>query len=229
MDSTENPNQEQELEEEILYQCLNCRANWDIDEVQIFESAGTKKYICPDCRSKCLPRNELNKKTGVKSINQKFRKKNFFIYIFIGALSYITYLSYQGLSTISDYNIYLSDTANIRKKINSKLTTFKKDYLTIKNKKSNARDIIAAKNRISDSTRYILTLSDEIDKIQKPDKEEIIKLYEIDKKFISNPNYENYVIYSSTFNDLKKRYNIALFESVKEIIKKRLEKIQKNK
>ncbi|MEK7433349.1 MAG: hypothetical protein AABZ74_09480 [Cyanobacteriota bacterium] len=216
-------------EEEVLYLCLECRGVWDDSGVDVFETKDIKKYICKECRGTCLPKKGLDKKTGVKSLKQNFNKSNVSVYIVLGILAYLTYLSYASIATISDYKTYLADNADLRKKINSQLVTFKKDYMIIKSNLAKEDEITDAQKRITDTKRYIRSLGVNIEKMRKPEKNEIQKLYDLETKFWKDPNYENYLSYSSVFDDLKAKYGLELFENVRSNLRKRLENMQKKR
>lgn len=221
---------EEEIQEkEVLYQCLECRGLWGIEGVETFITAGNTKYTCKECRGACLIQDDLKKRTGVKSIKQKFRKSKIGWYIFFILICYAGFWFFQSVVTINDYRNYLIENADTRKKINSKLHTFKKDHIIIKDKKASFWDKKSAELRISNSKKYILSFRDYVDKMEKPEKTEIVKLYNLEKSFWSTPTYENYLNYTTIFNELKSKYDLQYFEYVKDIVRKQLVSINKNK
>lgn len=216
-------------ENEVLYHCLECHGLWGDEGVDTFIVAGNPKHICKECRGACLVKDDLKKRTGVKSIKQKFRKSKIGWYILLLFVCYGAFWFFQNVVTINDYRNYLIETADIRKKINSKLHNFKKDHITIKNKKASFSDKRQAEYRINSTKRYILSFSEYVEKMNTPEKPEIVKLYTLEKNFWTTPTYENYLNYSSTFDDLKNRYDLEYFEYVKDIVRKKLVDINKSK
>lgn len=222
---TETP--KEEIEAENLYQCLECRGLWGIEGVETFVAGGVTRYTCKECRGACLIQDDLKKRTGVKSIKQKFKRIKIGWYILLILICYAVFWFFQSVVTMNDYRNYLIENADTRKKINSKLHNFKKDHIIAKDKKASTSTRKDAQIRINSTKKYILSFRDYVDKMNKPDKPEIIKLYTLEKSFWSNPSYENYLNYSGTFNDLKSKYDLEYFEYVKDIVRKRLVSIKK--
>ncbi|MFN8578427.1 MAG: hypothetical protein U0354_16475 [Candidatus Sericytochromatia bacterium] len=217
------------ISEDTTYHCYDCGGIWSIDGVDIYTTKDSIKYVCKECRGRCLPKNDLKKIIGVKSIKQKHRNSRIGLYIIIGLVLLGFYKFYDRRVTVTDYKNYLVDTATIRKSINSNLITFRDDNKLLESYKSKNKDskFFDAQSRIDKAKRYIYSKNDEISKIDKPDKEEIIELYELETGFWKNPTYINYLKYQGSFSYLKKKYGNDYFEKFVNTVRKQIEKNRK--
>lgn len=215
----------------ITYHCYDCGSTWYSDEVDIISSKDTTKYICKECRGRCLPKHELKKVKGIKSIKQRYRNRKIGLYILIGLILLGFYFFYDNRVTVSDYQNYLVETAQIRKSVNTHLTTFRDDYKIINdykiNKKSPDQKLLLAKNRLYKAKKYIFSKIKDVDLIEKPVKKEIVELYNLETNFWRDPSYNNYINYLGTFNNLKRKYGNDFFEVIKNTVKSQVEKTNK--
>lgn len=215
------------MTEYVTYHCYDCGGIWSADGVDVFTTKDSTKYICKECRGRCMPKEEIKKVVGVKSIKQNFRKKRIWVYVLAGLIIFGFYSFYDRRVTVTDYKNYLVDTAIVRKSINAKLNTFKDDYKIVQSAKKTGKNdekVKQAQDRIYKAKKYIFSKSNEIDDISKPEKSEIIELYELETSFWRDPSYIKYMAYQGVFNDLKNKYGNDLFEKLIDSVRSRLEK-----
>lgn len=215
------------MTEYITYHCYDCGGIWSSGGIDVFETKDSIKYICKECRGRCIPKQDVKKVIGVKSIKQNFRKRRIWIYVLAGLVAYGFYSFYERRVTVTDYKNYLVDSAIVRKSINSKLTTFRDDYKIVinsKNNKLNNEKTKKAQERIDKAKKYIFSKSRDIDSIEKPIKKEIIELYDLETSFWRNPSYINYIKYQGVFNELRKKYGNDLFEKLIDSVRTQLER-----
>lgn len=220
---------ENDTTEHFTYHCYDCGGVWGRDGIDIISSKDATKYVCKECRGRCIPKDDVKKVIGVKSVKQRLRKRRVGIYVVIALVLFGFYLFYDRRVTVTDYKNYLVENATLRKSINSQLDNFRSDHIIIGNKKLSSSERNAAQSRINRVKRYILSKSGDVDLISKPDKDEIIELYNLETNFWHNPSYSNYLKYTTIFNELKLRYGNDLFEKLVSSVKKRLEKKNKEK
>lgn len=212
----------------ITYHCYDCGLTWYQNEIDIVRSKDTIKYICKECRGRCLPKHELKKVKGIKSIKQKYRNQKIGLYVIIGLILLGFYFFYDNRVTVADYKNYLVETAKIRKSVNKNLITFRDDYKIVNeyqnNKKIPDQKLFLAKGRLYKAKKYIFSKMKDVDLIEKPYKPEIIELYNLETNFWRDPSYNNYINYLGTFNNLKRKYGNDFFEFIKNTVKKQVEK-----
>ncbi len=213
---------------DTIYHCYDCGCIWNVDEIDIIQNKDSIKYVCKECRGRCIPKSELKKVKGIKSIKQRYRNRRIGLYIIIGIILLFSYFFYERRVTIGDYKNYLAETAILRKSINYNLKTFREDYKLIEEyKKTNKKDdnkIIITKKRFFKSKKYIFSKINEVEQLEKPQKKEIIELYQAEVSFWKDPSYINYIKYMGEFNDLKRKYGNDFFELIKDKVRSKLEK-----
>lgn len=210
-----------------LYNCMDCGGVWDNTGVEIFVTNNVSKYVCKECRGRCISKEEIGKVKGVKSIRQNFKKSKIPLISLILVLCFLVFEFYERRVTVQDYRNYLIESASVRKTINARLTTFREDIKIVEKleKENNtSTSLREAKNRVAETKRFILAMKPKIDKIDKPDKEEVIELYDVEMKFWNVPNYKNYITYTGYFATLKNKYGSDLFELLKDKVRYHLTK-----
>lgn len=214
-----------------LYNCMDCGGVWDNTGVEIFVTNNVSKYVCKECRGRCISKEEVGKIKGVKSIRQNFKRSKLPLISVILVLCFLTFEFYERRVTIQDYRNYLIESASVRKTINTKLESFRDDIKIVEKlekEKTNPKKLRDAKIRVAEAKRFILAMKPQIDKIDKPDKEEVIELYDVEMKFWNAPNYKNYITYTGYFSTLKNKYGSDLFELLKDQVRKHLTKKHTN-
>jgi hypothetical protein len=215
--------------ESITYHCYDCGQIWSQDGVDIFSTKESVKFVCKSCRGRCIPKEDLKKVVGIKSIRQEKRNSRIGVYILIGLMIFGFYKFYDRRVTITDYKNYLVDTADIRKSINFNLKTFRDDYKLVDSYKNKQKDskFRDAQKRLNKAKRYIFSKSYDISKIDKPDKDEVIELYTLETNFWKQPSYINYIKYEGTFHKIKQKYGNDYFEKIVSTVKNQIEKNRK--
>lgn len=214
---------------QTLFRCYDCGGTWNSDGIEVVKNKDVIRYVCKECRGRCLPVDELGKVKGIKSIRVRYNTNWIPIAIVLSALIiFVSIRFYERRVNVNDYKNYLVEGASIRKSINSKLDTFASDYNIVKNSKKR-NDVIKAKIRLNETKKFILSFSYKVDDISKPDKPEIIELYNLETRFWLNPSYENYLKYIGTFKVLEKEYGSDLFEILKDTVRSHMENRIKNK
>lgn len=212
-----------------LFRCYDCGGTWNSDGIEVIKNKDVIRYVCKECRGRCLPIDELGKVKGIKSIRVRYNTNWVPIFIVLSAIIlFFSVRFYERRVNVNDYKNYLVEGASIRKAINSKLDTFANDYSIIKSNK-NRSEILKAKIRLNETKRFILSFSYKVDAIEKPDKSEILELYNLETRFWLNPSYENYLRYIGTFKVLEKEYGSDLFEILKDTVRSHMENSIKKK
>lgn len=206
-----------------LFRCYDCGGTWNSDGIEVVKNKDVIRYVCRECRGRCLPVDELGKVKGIKSIRVRYNTNWVPIAIVLSAVIIFTSVKfYERRVNVNDYKNYLVEGASIRKSINSKINTFANDYNIVKNSKKRS-EVIKAKARLNETKRFILSFSYKVDDIIKPDKPEIIELYNLETRFWLNPSYENYLKYIGTFKVLEQEYGSDLFEILKDTVRSHME------
>jgi len=208
------------------FHCYDCGGVWDIEGIDIYKTKDLTKYICKECRGRCLPDTELGKVKGVKSIRQKFGKGRITLVLLCIIFSVVVMQTYNLRIRVNDYNEYLKDTAALRTIINSRLKTYGDDYKILHKTGKNikAGEAKMAQYRISVARKYISARDYEIENVQSPDTPEVIDLYNSEITFWKDPSYKNYVHYQGIYNTLKKRYGNDYFELLKDKVRENTQK-----
>lgn len=211
-----------------LFRCYDCGGTWNSDGIEVVKNKDVIRYVCKECRGRCLPIDELGKVKGVKSIRVRYNTNWIPIAIVLSAvIIFVSMRFYERRVNVNDYKNYLVEGASIRKSINSKLDTFASDNNILKNSKKRS-EVIKAKVRLNETKKFILSFSYKVDDLSKPDKPEIIELYNLETRFWLNPSYENYLKYIGTFKVLEQEYGSDLFEILKDTVRSHMEnKIRK--
>lgn len=206
-----------------LFRCYDCGGTWNSDGIEVVKNKDVIRYVCRECRGRCLPVDELGKVKGVKSIRVRYNTNWIPIAIVLSAvIIFVSMKFYERRVNVNDYKNYLVEGASIRKSINSKLDTFASDHNIAKNSKKRS-EVIKAKVRLNEVKRFILSFSYKVDDLSKPDKPEIIELYNLETRFWLNPSYENYLKYIGTFKVLEQEYGSDLFEILKDTVRSHME------
>lgn len=206
---------------DLKFHCYDCGGIWTINEVDTFSTSAGIKYVCKECRGRCLISTELGKSKNVKSLRQRFSYTSTYLLIF-ALLFFITSIYVYDRKTVQeDYKQYLSSTNNIRYPINSRLKSFHSDIKIIEEYKKNGiknKDYSKALHRVTSAKNYIYSMRYDLDTIKKPQTTRIIELYEKETKFWKEPNYKNYIMYMGTFNNLRNKYSWDYLEVIKDKI-----------
>lgn len=219
-------------ERKVKYHCYDCGSVWDKDGVDIFQTKDLTKYVCKECRGRCLPEGEIGKVKGVKSIRQRYGNGRITLVILLLILAVIIYDAYDRRVKINDYKEYLNDTVGLRTIINAKLQTYGEDYNLIQKAKKENLDndeVKKAQNRVADARKYISARDADIENIKKPVTNEVFELYTEETTFWRDPSYKNYMRYRATFNRLLKKYGHNYFDRLKEKFRQRASKKNFNK
>jgi hypothetical protein len=210
----------------IKYHCYDCGGVWDINGVDVFTNKDVTKYVCKECRGRCLPEGEVGKPKGVKSVRQRFiNYKRFIIAGVLLVLFLLTYGFYNREMTANDYNNYISETDSLRKIIFAKIETFREDskLLQNKDKASDKKQLKEAIDRLGEAKRYILGKDFEVSQIKKPHTPKVLELYEVETGFWTDPTYENYIKYVGTLIKMDRKYRNSFLGVIKEKVKNRIE------
>ncbi len=211
---------------QMKYHCYDCGGIWDINGVDVFTNKDVTKYVCKECRGRCLPEKEVGKAKGIKSVRQRFINYRRIVIASILALLFIlTYGFYNREMTANDYDNYMSETSSLRKIIFAKMESFREDskLLQNKDKASDKEQLKKAISRLGAAQKYILGKEFEVEQIRKPHTPEIFALYEVETGFWSEPNYENYLKYMGVLNKMQRKYGNSLLVGIKQRVKNRLE------
>jgi hypothetical protein len=215
----------------VTYHCYDCGGVWDKDGVDIFQTKDLTKYVCKECRGRCLPNDQLGKVRGVKSIRQRYGNGRITLLILILIFVGVTYSVYNRRVRINDYKDYLKETVALRTIINSRLQTYDQDYKVLnraKKDKLNNDTVKNAQNRIAVARKYISARDVEIENVKVPETPEVVRLYNDETTFWRDPSYKNYLTYQGTFNKLKKKYGYNYFDLLKEKVRQQALKERKH-
>lgn len=209
------------------YHCLDCGNNWSEKQITVYTSNNSTKYICNDCRGRCVVDEQLQIK-GVKSLKQNYKKNNkITLIILLIILGTISYGVYTRQAITNDYKDYLQNTASLRKIIDAQLESFREDIKLVQDSDSNpaigSDEIKNAQYRLAKARKYIYSKSFEVGRIEAPKTNEVIELYKLEKAFWLDPTYNNYLTYMGTFNKLKNKYETDYIAVIKETFRKRFE------
>lgn len=214
---------------QTMFRCYDCGGTWDSDGIEVIKNKDVIRYVCKECRGRCLPVDELGKIKGVKSIKVRYNTNWVpFAIVFFALIIFFFSKFYERRVNVNDYKNYLVEGAPIRKSINSRLEQFAKDN-SIALYSKNKKEISLAKQRLLETKKYILSFSYQVSDLTKPEKEEILELYELETKFWLNPTYRNYLNYIGTFKVLEKEYGSDFFEIIKDKVREHVESSVRSK
>jgi len=206
---------------DLKFHCYDCGGIWTINEVDTFNTPSGIKYVCKECRGRCISSTELGKSKNVKSLKQRFSYKSVYIIIFALLFFIVSIYMYDRKTVQDDYKNYLSNTNSIRYSINLRIKNFqddlkKLDEYTKKGIKN--KDYSQTLYRVTSAKNYIYSMRYEVEKIKKPETTRVLELYEKETRFWKEPNYKNYIVYMGTFNNLRNKYSWDYLEVIKDKI-----------
>jgi hypothetical protein len=220
-----SPKEEESIDSILTYQCYDCGNVWDNKGIDVYQNKDVTKYICKQCRGRCIPSTEIGKVKGVKSIRQQYKGGGLtVIAIALIIAGGVTYSLYDHEVVKNDYRSYLSETNKLRTSVNSHLLTFLEDSKIIedaKKNKLNNNEVNQAQVRISTARKYLYSKEAEIDKIKTPETSEVKNLYIVETSFWKDPSYNNFLNYMGMYNKLRHSYSKDFLDVIKEKVKKR--------
>jgi hypothetical protein len=208
----------------VTYHCYDCGGVWDKDGVDIYQTKDLTKYVCKECRGRCLPKDELGRVKGIKSVRQRFGNGRIVLVLLLIIFTVVVLNVYNRRTIINDYKDYLRDTVALRTIINAKLDNYGEDYRLLQKAKKEKVDpelIKKAQARIAGTRKYISARDADIENIRKPDTPEVMDLYINETTFWRDPSYPNFLKYQTTFNKLLKRYGYNYFDLLKEKVRQK--------
>jgi hypothetical protein len=211
------------VKRKVTYVCYDCGGIWDKDGVDIYQTKDLTKYVCKECRGRCIPKHEIGKVKGVKSIRQRYRNGRITLVLLIIILAGISLNIYNRRVRINDYKDYLQETVALRTIINAKLKTYGQDYNLIQEarKKKITNDAVEkAQDRVAEARKFISARDADIENIKKPETPEVFELYTAETTFWRDPSLTNYMRYRAVFNHLIKKYGHNYFDQLKERVRK---------
>lgn len=206
---------------DLKFHCYDCGGTWTINEVDTFNTPSGIKYVCKECRGRCISSTELGKSKNVKSLKRKPSYKSLYLLIFALLFFITSVYFYDRITVQEDYKNYLSSTNSIRYQINLRLKSFQSDIKKIQEydkKGKKDKEYFKALYRITATKNYIYSMREELENIKKPQTSKVLELYEKEIKFWKEPNYENYIAYMGIFNNLRNKYSWDYLEVIKDKI-----------